>query len=1115
MRLAHNGTKITLNFADSVGDDVANIASNLRPYVKGITRTPDGKKLVITLADNYRVRQFLSGYTNGIDIITKDKTAATTTKAQTDTALFDATPPKKADAPAILTTKKSNAKTKPSTKTTTETSSKNQKKPQSQKTEQKPSKQPAKNIVTSAKQKAATAPPSQSEGSKKENSKDLSRIIPDAVKAPKEATEKNILTTKAAEPTSPNASKPATEAKNGQPDLPPTPVEKNADSNESIKKEGKPPRKKPYHPKPITNELLVGLVKSAKTPTLEFFLNQRTALAVFTRGEDLWVIFAREMPVNIARIVTILPDSLSHVESFILPGHTVLRFSMTKRLYPEAIHVANSYNWQIKLNKAEQAPQKPIDYLINSATQQQGILFRALDSAKPVSFYDPVYGDKLLIAPIYDNGRAVVTPKSIQGSDILLTGQGIAVRSDDDTMRLDKKRAGILLHNANSLPALQSPPFLPGQAILRPVSSEADKIVIAYHKFFSAAQNFANSRAAIARELAEVDPTERPKKLHELAGIYIAYGFGPETAKILDDIRIQYADYYKENKLAIMHAAALFLTDRLQEASAVLNQSELPPEIEEVALWRDILALYKAESPLKPNIIKKVNKDDLTNSEAATTPPSSETDASAANAPAEEENKALLALLGQSDEPPPLLDLLKYQNNVLRYYPPRIRQKLSIVGADSYIKHKRYTDAVKLFDLLNNDGLLQKIQPFAEYLFGRIAAEKGEVDRALKVWQRLIERDEDPLITARADFSAITLSYTHKRISLEETIQRLEELRFDWRYDNLEETLLQYLGDRYKEAGQYDAALRTWKELVNNYPNSVQALKTTIDMTNLFMKLYNDGWADKLSPLKALALFYEFRHLIPVDMRGDNIVRNLADRLAAVDLNDRAIALLAHQIKFRSEGLDRAQLGTRLALLYLIEKDPAKALETLEATNYGELPSELARVRNQIAARALADVGKPEEGFAALRNDTSLQGIKLRMQIVWQMEDWPNVINLAEDQLALRKDFTAPLNADEQEVLIRLALAYSFENNKEQLKYLQDYYLNLIPNNSSNKPIFYYLTSHNEVLNPKEIDKITAQISGTAAFLKSLRESLQSLPDLNAPVDRSDASKNDNQAAPN
>jgi hypothetical protein len=201
-----------------------------------------------------------------------------------------------------------------------------------------------------------------------------------------------------------------------------------------------------------------------------------------------------------------------------------------------------------------------------------------------------------------------------------------------------------------------------------------------------------------------------------------------------------------------------------------------------------------------------------------------------------------------------------------------------------------------------------------------------------------------------------------------------------------------------------------------------------------------------------------------------------------------------------------------LSLLYIINDKPNDALQTLEATSYGSIPETLAQLRAQLSAQALEKTGAHDQALQAIQNDTSARGRNLRLDIVWNLSDWPNVINIAEDALALRKDFTAPLTKAEQNMLLRLTLAYSFEGNNTQLQYLRDYYMSLFPADSKNKPIFDYLTNYTNPLSAKDIGVVASQISGTESFIESLRESLKSGA-LQKEIDDSDTAANTNPPA--
>ncbi|WP_164041032.1 hypothetical protein, partial [Serratia marcescens] len=71
----------------------------------------------------------------------------------------------------------------------------------------------------------------------------------------------------------------------------------------------------------------------------------------------------------------------------------------------------------------------------------------------------------------------------------------------------------------------------------------------------------------------------------------------------------------------------------------------------------------------------------------------------------------------------------------------------------------------------------------------------------------------------------------------------------------------------------------------------------------------------------------------------------LADRLASIDLLDQASELLQYQIEHRLEGSARAHVASRLAMIYLTNRKPDRALAALRATRIADLAGELRQQR--------------------------------------------------------------------------------------------------------------------------------------------------------------------------
>lgn len=431
-------------------------------------------------------------------------------------------------------------------------------------------------------------------------------------------------------------------------------------------------------------------------------------------------------------------------------------------------------------------------------------------------------------------------------------------------------------------------------------------------------------------------------------------------------------------------------------------------------------------------------------------------------------------------------NFLDFNKSFIRYYPPRIRQKLAIMAADAYLQNGQPEKSVMTYETLNSDGILQGVQPYAEYMLGTIAASKKKTKEALKVWDRMSRQQEDPYIRARARFAAIMLRLDRGMITAPEAIDQLERLRMSWRGDGLEREMLQTLAKMYHEEKQYDNQLRSMKYLLQSFPGEVDALTLAGDMSELFEELFLHGLADEMPALKSLGLFYEFRELTPIGDKGDLIIQKLADRLASVDLLERATQLLENQVRFRVSGEARARVGARLSLLYLLNKEPQRALEVLEITNYGAMDTDLKRQRNQLTAQALAENKRPEQGLSLLTNDMSEEGGLLRLDILWGMQDWPNVINAAEDILGRRANLTEPLSPRETPVLLKLALAYAFEEDPTQLRYLRDYYMALVPEGPY-KEIFDYLTNDTAPLDADDFQLVAKQISRTESFMDTFK----------------------------
>ena len=209
-------------------------------------------------------------------------------------------------------------------------------------------------------------------------------------------------------------------------------------------------------------------------------------------------------------------------------------------------------------------------------------------------------------------------------------------------------------------------------------------------------------------------------------------------------------------------------------------------------------------------------------------------------------------------------------------------------------------------------------------------------------------------------------------------------------------------------------------------------------MAKVFAKLFDtNGAAYQLPPLQALSAFFEFNELIPVGVDGDRVSRLLADYLASVDLIENAAAILTHQVRFRSQGDDRAQLALKLIDLHLANDRPDLAQQVMDVMANEKMPSGLLTRYNQLRAEVLVQQGKYPDALKMLAKDDSATARGLKLAVHWHQQEWEQVVSILEPEVKARAAKAATFTQKEEERILRLAIAYSKLRRFDDLKTLK------------------------------------------------------------------------------
>lgn len=779
----------------------------------------------------------------------------------------------------------------------------------------------------------------------------------------------------------------------------------------------------------------VGLSAAPDSAILRFPFSERVASAVYTRGHTLYIVFNKPFNLNLDDFAS-LPQTVIGKPTMLPAGKvTIMRVPLDENVYASVAKEASSFEWAVLIVPKMRPLANALNVQVRTDPPSPPHVFvPALESADPVQITDPDVGDELVAVPLYGSGTGVPLRRDFVEFALLQSSQGVVIAKKADDVVVQQVLDGLrvtLPQGASLTPGLPEVPHAETQAAQLLNSAT----LFPYEQWKP--ENTNNFRPEVRKLFHRIvensDIQDANLARLRMAQIYLSQGFATEALGLLDNINTLNSAYYRSAKLSAMHGTANFLLYRFSEAQKDFAASELNNN-REVDYWRNVL-------------------NDL---------------------------------LGN----PVSYDYLALNDDYISKYPPVFRQRLAIVAADRSINNKEYNVALKIFDTLHQDNLLDPINAYINFLLAQISAATGEQATANGIWDRLADDDQHPFVQARAEFSRIIYGLEHGDLDKKQGIDRLERLRMAWHGDNLELQVLRLLGDLYNDQKDYVSAMRIWDDGINSFANSAIAVEMSRKMSDTFNALFAEGAADSLSALDALALYYQYRSYSPSGPVQATIIERLADRLMSVDLLDQAAALLDHQMHFQSEKEARSRLGAKLAGVQLVNHQPKKALRALADSVYGDNEAQLRLQRNRLTAEAMMELGQSDRALLTLGNDDSPEAEHLRINIYWQEKDWKRVSSAVETMLKSRPDPAAPITLPESEYLLKLALSYVFEHDTLQLQYLHDYFGPLMADNP-HKDLFEFVTAAEIDPTPSNFDEVMKYVSDTRHFVDSYQARIQ------------------------
>ena len=375
--------------------------------------------------------------------------------------------------------------------------------------------------------------------------------------------------------------------------------------------------------------------------------------------------------------------------------------------------------------------------------------------------------------------------------------------------------------------------------------------------------------------------------------------------------------------------------------------------------------------------------------------------------------------------------------------PADLQRIVTMDSMKASLEVRDFAGAARRKSELDVIGIPREMKPAAAVLRGRLAEALGHERDALDAY-RFAVNSPDRQAAAEAKLLELILKQKRGEITPAEMQRELELLSVIWRGDGIEVRTLQLLTKIYSDTARYAEAFAATRTATRLQPNSPESRQAQDAAAALFTQLFLGAKGDDIPPVDALGMFYEYRELTPIGRRGDEMIRRLAERLVGVDLLDQAAELLQYQVDKRLEGAARAQVAARLAMVYLTNRKPDRAIAALRSTRISDLSGELRQQRLLLESRAQSDIGRHDLALDIVSNISGREAIRLRSDIYWAQRQWREASEQIELYYGDRwRDF-APLNAAEKSDVIRAVVGYALAEDGIGLSRFREKYAPLM-----------------------------------------------------------------------
>jgi tetratricopeptide (TPR) repeat protein len=710
-----------------------------------------------------------------------------------------------------------------------------------------------------------------------------------------------------------------------------------------------------------SDTVAVELTRDGANLKLLFPFLKPTAAAVFHRADTLWIVFDSPLSFDLSALEGEASRTI-RAATFSREGDAAVVRLRLDRPHLSSI-VTDGPAWTLTIGDAVADPTHALDITRNMIGRNRASISIPFEEPHQLHHvHDPEVGDDLMVVTGFAPVRGFTAEQDFIEFHVLASTQGVVIEPLADDLNVSIAADKVVAGRPSGLTLSSSLQRVARNSALNPLVFDAQVWGL------DRAADYRERQSQLLAAAAAAPPNKRLPQRLDLARFYIARDMYPEAKGVLDVALAQDHPAVEDVFASVLRAVAEVMMNRPREALQDLANPAIGDQ-HDAPLWRALAYAGEGRWGRARDSFKSV-------------------EAAIATLPIELQRVAL-----------------KYE------------MRAAIEVGD-------FAGAADELNNLETVGLSHELQAEISVLVGRLSEGMGHSEQALSAYRAAADSQDRPA-AAQGQLRELALRYALGDLKREEAITELETLTTLWRGDETEAQALEILARLYTETGRYRDSFAVMRAAAVVYPDSDITRRIQEQAAKTFEMLFLDGKGDAMPAIDALALFYDFRELTPIGRRGDEMIRRLTDRLVSVDLLDQATDLLQYQVDHRLQGAARAQVATRLAVIYLMNRKADRALATLRGTRTAEVSNELRNQRLLLEARALSDLGRYDLALEVVANVEGREAVRLRSDILWAARRWGRAAEQIELYYGERWKDWQPLDEVERSDILRAAVGYA------------------------------------------------------------------------------------------